>query len=402
MRTLDVVDGAAEGRVLVFGSLPPEGRDLDLLVRPAEESAIAASLSAADFLNRDAQWVRFRGCEVDVVELVPAASWALPQEEIAALFDQAKPLEGATHLAEPSAHHALLILARKISSGSELTEKRRLRLERFLSADPSAWQAAEQRAGAWNAGEAVTELRAEHEGRGRRWPRVSLPKRRPRVLIALSGMDGSGKSTLAQRLSTMLYTLGMPTEIVWNRLAVNPSLDIVAVPVKRFLGILLRRRVATSTGTEDGEPRDPGTELRAKSPMLTQIWTCFVAVWNAVSHRRSAEPHLLRGKVVVCDRYVLDSVVNLRFDYGTRFRFRFQRRLVEWISPTPTLAFHLAVPAGLAHERKPVRFTLEELEVFERLYEEERDPSIVRVDGSRSTQELCEEIARTIWSALVR
>ena len=124
MRTLDVVDRAANGRVLVFGSLPPEGRDLDLLVRPAEESAIAAALNEAGFLNRDVQWVRFRGCEVDAVDLSPAASWALSNEEIAALFAEARPLDGTTHLAEPSAHHTLLILARKVSSGSELTEKR--------------------------------------------------------------------------------------------------------------------------------------------------------------------------------------------------------------------------------------------------------------------------------------
>lgn len=397
MNVLSLMDGTVDERVLVFGSLPPEGRDLDLLVRPIEEGAIASALSEAGFLNRNEQWVRFHGCKVEVVDLVPATGWRLPEEELDALFQEARSLEGTSHLAEPSPHHSILILARKISEGSELTQKRRQRLERCIRSDPSAWEVAEDRAGLWHATESLQELRHRFDGRRRR--RVSLPKPRPRILIALSGMDGSGKSTLARNLSEMLYTLGMPTEIAWNRLAVNPSLDIVAVPIKRFLRLFLRKKPSASASTGGGEPIDPGTELRKRSPRLTWIWTCFVAIWNAASHRRSAEPHLLRGRVVICDRYVLDSVVNLRFDYGAGSRFRFQRRLVEWISPTPTFAFHLAVPASIAHERKPVKFTLEELEIFERLYEEERDDPIAPLDGTRPMEELCEEVARAIWSA---
>lgn len=397
MNSLSLIDGTVGERVLVFGSLPPEGRDLDLLARPVEERAIATTLTEAGFLNRSEQWVRFNGCTVEVVDLVPAASWRLPDEEVDALLQEARGLEGTRHLAEPSPHHSILILARKISEGSELTPKRKQRLERCLRSDPSAWRIAEERAGLWHATESLQELRHRYDGRRR--PRISLPKPKPRMLIALSGMDGSGKSTLARNLGEMLYTLGRPTEIVWNRLAVNPSLDIVAVPIKRLLRLFLRKKPSASEPTGGDEPIDPGTELRKRSPMLTWIWTCFVAIWNAASHRRSAEPHLLRGKVVICDRYVLDSVVNLRFDYGAGSRFSFQRRLVEWISPTPAFAFHLAVPASVAHDRKPVKFTPEELEVFEHLYEEERNDPIVALDGTRPMEELCEEVARAIWSA---
>lgn len=397
MNALSLVDRAIGERVLVFGSLPPEGRDLDLLVRPVEEGVIASALTEAGFLNRSEQWVRFHGCNVEVVDLVPAEAWRLPDEEIDALFQEARGLEGTSHLAEPSPHHSILILARKISEGSELTQKRKQRLERYVRSVPSAWEIAEERAGLWHATESLQELRHRYDGRRR--TRVSLPKPKPRILIALSGMDGSGKSTLARNLVDMLYTLGMPAEIVWNRLAVNPSLDIVAVPIKRLLRLFFRKKPSASEPAGGDEPIDPGSELRKRSPMLTWIWTCFVAIWNAASHRRSAEPHLLRGKVVVCDRYVLDSVVNLRFDYGAGSRFRFQRRLMEWISPTPTFAFHLAVPAPVAHERKPVKFTLEELEVFEHLYEEERDDRTVPLDGTRPMEALCEEVARAIWSA---
>lgn len=400
MKAVSLVDGAVGDPVLVFGSLPPEGRDLDLLVRDAEEASIADALEDAGFDRRGEQWVSFKGCSVEAIDLVPAASWGLPAGELSALYEEARPIGDFEHLVEPAPHHALLILARKIGSGSELTDKRKARLERALASDPSAWARAEERAAAWDARRSLRDLRDRFlSGDGSRGRHLTVPKLRPRILIALSGMDGSGKSTLASRLSEMLHTLGMPAEIVWNRLAVNPSLDVVAVPIKRLLRLLLRKRPAPVGESDADEIVEPGTELRARSRVLTQIWTCFVAVWNAASHRRSAEPHLLRGKAVICDRYVLDSIVNLRFDYGRGFRFRFQRRLIEWISPKPTLAFHLAVPAALAHERKPIKFTAEELAVYEELYEAERDPSIVRVDGARATEELCEEVARAIWKA---
>src|SRR2546422_8795930 len=65
------VDAAAGGRVLVFGSLPPEGRDLDILARPAQRKAIAAALTREGLLTKDgARWVAFGDCTAVGVDLV--------------------------------------------------------------------------------------------------------------------------------------------------------------------------------------------------------------------------------------------------------------------------------------------------------------------------------------------
>jgi len=48
----ELIDTVVAGRVLVYGSLPPDGRDLDLLVREPEERAIGEALPEAGFVRR--------------------------------------------------------------------------------------------------------------------------------------------------------------------------------------------------------------------------------------------------------------------------------------------------------------------------------------------------------------
>ena len=68
MRTpAEIVDAAAPARVLVFGSLPGSGRDLDLLVRDADLPPIEQALAREGFRNRGDEWVRFRDCTADAV-----------------------------------------------------------------------------------------------------------------------------------------------------------------------------------------------------------------------------------------------------------------------------------------------------------------------------------------------
>jgi hypothetical protein len=69
----NLVDTASPGRVLVFGSPPGPGRDLDLLIRTAELTPVAEALAAAGFRSRNDEWVRFRESTAEAVDLVPAA-----------------------------------------------------------------------------------------------------------------------------------------------------------------------------------------------------------------------------------------------------------------------------------------------------------------------------------------
>ncbi|MGI9020530.1 MAG: hypothetical protein ACR2G3_07465, partial [Solirubrobacterales bacterium] len=153
------VDEAAGGRVVVFGSPPPEGRDLDLLVRAAQERSIASRLAADGLRRRGIQWAAFRDCGAVGVDLVPTSSWRLPEAELASLFDEAEVLPGFRRLAAPAPHHAVLIAARRVARAGVYEDRLRERIEAILAGAPSAWEEAALRAPAWEAEAALDSLR---------------------------------------------------------------------------------------------------------------------------------------------------------------------------------------------------------------------------------------------------
>src|SRR4051812_18653129 len=125
-----LADEAAAGRVVISGSLPPDARDLDLVVRVDDEQRIAEALRGAGFHQHGGEWVRFRACTAEAVDLIPAADWELPVEEMDRLFAEAVPVDGYEHLARPAPAHLLLMLSRRLVGGDgRLDGKRRARVE---------------------------------------------------------------------------------------------------------------------------------------------------------------------------------------------------------------------------------------------------------------------------------
>jgi hypothetical protein len=86
-----LVDAAVSSRALVFGSLPPAGRDLDLLLQPADHRTATARLAAAGLDRHGDSWALFADCSAAAVDLVRGDEWALPQAEEEALLAEALP-----------------------------------------------------------------------------------------------------------------------------------------------------------------------------------------------------------------------------------------------------------------------------------------------------------------------
>ncbi len=359
------------------------GRDLDLLAWPDDRRAVAAGLEAAGFLPNGGDWVRFAGCSAYAVDLIPAESYGVPEDELRRAFDEAIPLDGMERLVRPAPHHALLILARL-----GLTDKRRGRLEAALAEDPDAWTKAEAIAAAWR-----TDLRRLERPR-----RLRRPRRRRRTVIALSGLDGSGKSSQSEALQDVLTRLGRHAEVVWLPITANPSVWRISVAARRFLRMFrwlpgLRRLGRRVDAGESFFATAPGGAREAG--LGTRIWVTYVALMNAVTHRR-----LARGAdVVVFDRYVLDSIVRIRYLWSGRFRLA--ATLLRRISPTPAVAFFLDVPAEVALGRKRDQWGHDELARQRELYlDEAAGLGVTVLDGRRPKDDLCAEISEAAWRAL--
>lgn len=385
MSAAELVDRLAGGRVIVFGSTPPQARDLDLLVRPEEQRRLEEALPGEGFVAKGSEWARFAERTAQALDLSPVAEWDLPPGEVDALFEQAQPLDGFEHLCVPAPAFDLLVLAKLLSWAGSFPEKRRARLERALP----GWDEAVRRAPAWGLADELAKLRDP--------PRAKPRPSRPRV-VSLSGIDGSGKSTQGKALQAALAALGHDAVIAWAPIASNPLLDAVAKPVKK----LASRRYAPPPADEpSGLHRDAGTELRSRSRLVRFAWTTLVAIENGAWHGMTATRAALDGKIVIFDRYVLDSAARMRFQYGAEHRFRLQKLIVRLLSPKPVASFFLELPPEQSLERKDDRWTADELRAQARLYAEEaHDAGVTHLEATRPPEELAATIAEAVWRRL--
>lgn len=432
-----VVDGLLDGRALVFGSPPPDGRDLDLLVADDAVGDLAKGLTAAGFVAKGQEWARFRDCLVEPLDLVAASDWGLPAAETARLFADATPLDGFQHLSRPSPADELLVLARRFSGGGTApAAKHRARIAAALDRDPRAWDEAARRARTWQARRRLRWLQRAYDwgaappgfirraaryesarDAGRAAPRALLyalrrPRQRPRqagAIISIAGLDGAGKSTQAEALAEILAQLGYPSGVQWSRVTYDSGLRKVARPIKLALRTVMRvtKRVP-EVPSDDPSTRPPkapddaaARALRSRIPVLNRLWAAVVAGIHARGLRRALQIRLQAGDVVIRDRYLLDSTVQLRQLYGHRGEVGLALALLRWIAPGELIGFWLDVPGEVAYARKPEQFPVERLVARRQLYQEALpDGDTIRIDGTRSPEEICAEIARTTWLAL--
>jgi thymidylate kinase len=443
---LELVDSLLSDRALIFGSLPPHGRDLDLLVTPEDAVTVAAGLSEQGFVNVAGTLARFRDCTVDVLDLVRLDSWEIPENERIDLFAEARLMEGTARLALPAPHHTLLILARRLARGVALNQQRLARIEAAVIDDPQAFDKARERANGWGvsaslamlerayrerrgltrserAGARAEGAHARGPGRGRRWirrGRRTLTAHRRGMVVTLSGLDGSGKSSQTEYLRDALDRLGFDAASVWEPIANMPAwlqastrlVQALLLPLVRLAARVRRRggrspAVAPSPSPVREPPPGfawatdhPLTTLRRRSSLLTFAWSMAITLQFAYRLARATWPQLARGRVVICDRYTLDSWVYLLYKFGDYRTYRLQLAIIRALSPKPRHAYFLDVPGAVASARKS-DFLPERNARRAELYRARLTQLDVRsLDGTRAPDELSAEIATEVWRSL--
>lgn len=389
---LELIDANIVQPALLFGSLPPAGRDLDLLVAGDDSEKLATTLEAHGFVSHESRLIRFSGAEVDVVDLTRSDAWRLPSDELASLFSDARPLADTRRIVTPAPHHQLLILARRLGNrGGRLDDRRRARIEAALRLDPRAWERARDRADEWSAARAVERL--ERLYREQSAPKVRRPPRPARTrIVSLSGLDGAGKSSQAVRLVATLDRLGFRPVIVWAPSS-QLSLRAVVNPVRRLLGVGRRQSGAADTSPDFRPSQYPA--------VVAHAWAFVLGIAVAAGLWRAAAPHLGRGRVVVFDRYGLDFAVFLRYRHGNGRTFGLQLALLRALSPTPVRSYLLDVPGATARGRKVDQYSTAELSRQAELYRDEAARFGTQlVDGERPSDEISEVIAVDAWNAL--
>ena len=108
------------------------------------------------------------------------------------------------------------------------------------------------------------------------------------------------------------------------------------------------------------------------------------------------------GRVVIFDRYVLDTIVDLRFSYAPDGRMPPQEMLVRTIVPTARCAFFIDVAPETAHGRKP-DWSLEQTRVRADMYRSEcRHLGVRPIDGQRPAGDITKDLMAEVLNALNR
>ena len=193
--------------------------------------------------------------------------------------------------------------------------------------------------------------------------------------IVLEGIDGSGTTTQAQRLAHRLQEKGREVVFTWE-------------PSTGPIGILLRQQLSTS-------------------PPMDKHALALLFAADRVDHvQRTILPALEAGKTVISDRYILSSLAYQGLECGSPW-VREINGMGKYYYPAD-LTFFLTIDPKVAQERIRVRKGVveryDDLEIqeriahaYERALEEHHGEGVVRLDATRSIEDLTEEMVRWVF-----
>lgn len=198
-------------------------------------------------------------------------------------------------------------------------------------------------------------------------------------LVTLSGIDGSGKSTVLKALEQAFTLAEVRYRTAWVRGGNSVLLQRANRAFRALMGKRLDRVLASDSGS------NPHREKVIVSPLLNALWPWVVSLEQGFLYLLRVRMPLLLGRVVLMDRSLFDTLVDLSVRCGDRnIARRIPLRLLAWLAPRPGCAWHLQVDPEAAHARKADDFPVAELTHRAARYDEMAETwglTAVRTDG---------------------
>jgi len=226
----------------------------------------------------------------------------------------------------------------------------------------------------------------------------------PAMLITFSGVDGCGKTTQAHALRSAFETCHLQVNYTWNR---GGSAGWIAL-----LNRLLKRGTGSVQPDNPASPQLVTTEEKVRSrqqqvrsPWKRWGWSWLTTVELLLQYTWRVTLPLLRGRVVICDRYVNDALADWSAYFGEEAaEKRLAARVLRALIPRPDRAYWLDVPAEMARSRSadglPARFLDAQSALYGRLAAMGRKagPSLQRLDGTQGWQEISDQVVHDVLS----
>jgi len=214
------------------------------------------------------------------------------------------------------------------------------------------------------------------------------------MLIAICGADGAGKTAHAELLRQAYDACAIRARIVWSRGGSSRFTDACLSAFRRLWG---SRHADAPGGNGGSDETDVFRARRAKlrNPLFRWGWSTLVTLDLLVTYWLRVGWPLLRGMVVIADRYVADAVVELAAYMGRRVPpGTGAGRILRAFAPRPHVTYLLDLPAEIAAGR--MEGTRESLEYLRRVRDmhlrfAEFTGAIV-LDATRPLEELSDEL----------
>ncbi len=224
------------------------------------------------------------------------------------------------------------------------------------------------------------------------------------MIICFTGIDGSGKTVQARKLVERLNAEGHPAVYAWTggRAYLTRPLIWLAKRLLRAPRLATRSAAASSSSKDMGATGAQyhsylsSTRRLFKNKLVARAWRHISLIEHTGEILAVALPHVLRGRIVVCDRYIHDSTIGTAVLAGVAPEALPQLLRLPPFYPVPCPAqwFLIDVPAEVAFNRRADVVDVAFLEQRIPLYRAAaRAVGMVVIDGTPSP----DHIADVVW-----
>jgi thymidylate kinase len=212
------------------------------------------------------------------------------------------------------------------------------------------------------------------------------------VLICFTGIDGSGKTTLAKSIVEHYQRKGLPAKYVYARYQLKIAKPIVLIANKLFL-----RKY--NLNTDYVQYKKQKQKLNQRFKILSSVYLYLLLMDYIIQLIYKIRMPLLQKKVIVCDRYIYDTIIT---DFAVDMNFSREKtvQLLERcfsVISRPDLLFYVCVDENVAYNRKDDVPSVEYLiDRNKRYYDLLKEFDIELLDGNLSREDVFLKCKRRI------
>ena len=214
------------------------------------------------------------------------------------------------------------------------------------------------------------------------------------MIITFSGVDGAGKTTQIDILRQWARQQKIPHRYVWSRGGYTPGFLLL----KSLLRYLLGRKLPPPG-------RNKSRETQLGNSKVARVWLTLAILDLCLLYGVYLRILSLRGRLVICDRYIMDTYIDFRRHFPhIPFHRTLIWRLLENLTPKSDVSFLLltSVESSLARSKAKNEPFPDDEETLRYRYAAYTDTALfspdhfIRLDGRAPIDELASTIRRLV------